>query len=377
MILPVIILIIVILRLREWVYERGWPNNLQVRIRFSESAVYEGDISELTEEISNRKRLPIPEMEAGFRFPKGICFLDAENIVISDFVYKRDVFSLRGMEAVTRKYRIGCAARGRYPITQVTARAWSLFHRRKYERTFSEDENESGQEQSGQELLVYAGFTDISGIRAVCNTLLGIQMSRKSIYEDPFSFSSIREYQPDDPMKQINWKASARMDRLMVNTFSSVRSEQYFVFLDISDRRIMKEKELTELGIRIAASLCRDVIRSGQEIGLAVNTDPPAVFYPERGNSQLQKIEWFLTGDFSGDSGKKDKWTSFEKLLSDVMPGLQDRICIVISKENDDALAGILHAHAQEGLPAVKVTPLIQNGEERPDVNMIGTASRI
>ena len=343
MILILLILIPVILFVWNRYYGKNWSRGLTATIHFGQGMVYAGQKASLTEEVQNRKRMPLTELEAGFRIGKGVEFLDAENIVVSDYVYKRDIFSLRGMEGVIRTYHLDCPKRGRYRISQIVLKCWSFFHRYQYEK----------ETDGTDELLVFAAPTDVSRIEALCDTLLGETESRRSLYEDPFTFAGIREYQPTDPMKQINWKATAKAGSLMVNSYASVRSEQLLVYLDISDRRILKEEDLVELAISTAASLSRRMTKKGLEIGLAVNTSPPRVFAPRRGQEQLQQIELFLTEDFTDQ-----ETVPFEEMIEmDLFPGTgQDRVNVYISKEiTPDGLSGKIHTGQKPGITAVPV----------------------
>lgn len=45
-------------------------------------------------------------------------------------------------------------------------------------------------------------------------------------------FYSIREYQPNDPLRLVNWKAAARYDELMVNEYEDERSTQSVALID-------------------------------------------------------------------------------------------------------------------------------------------------
>ena len=355
MILFLLLLVPAILFLWERIYRNLWDRELDTGLRFPRSIAYAGEEAELTEIVTNRKRFPLSAVEIGFRIPKGIRFLDAENIVVSDYVYKRDVFSLRGMEAVTRRYHLECQKRGRYPISQVTLRTWSLFHSRQYEIELEKTD----------ELTVYAKRTDVSKIVSLCDTILGTAESTRSLYEDPFTFSSIREYTPQDPMKNINWKASARMGNLMVNTYASVRSEQFFIFLDISDRGIWKEEELVEKGISAAATLCQKLMKKGLETGLAINTIPPTVFSPKRGAEQLGEIERFLTEDF-----KEKEALPLEELAT--YPVTKDgRICIYISKNTNQEMTEKLRGLSNGMLPALMVVPVFEQGIPTLKVQML------
>lgn len=101
-------------------FRRNWMKELCVQLHFSEPAVYAGGEVTLTETIENRKKLPLHILEITFRVKKGVIFPDAENVTESDYVYKRDVFSMLGMERIIRKYKIRAVKRGHYEISQDT-----------------------------------------------------------------------------------------------------------------------------------------------------------------------------------------------------------------------------------------------------------------
>ena len=348
-------------------YSRFWSRHLETDITFSDQTAYAGDTLKLEEVITNRKRLPLPRLEVSFRIPKGLRFVDAENTVVSDYVYKRDIFSLRSMEMITRRYLVLCEHRGRYGVSQVELLTQPLLG--KPSRLSAGGPKTLSGDAAGPagtplpQLLVYAGHTDVSGIEKLCDQLLGEQESRRSLYEDPFLFNGIRAYEPTDPIKYINWKAMARTGELMVNTFASVRSVSLMIYLDVSDEKILKEDVLVEEGIRAAASLIRQQISRSQPAGLAINTNPPVRFEPGRGTDLLSKIEYALTADF-----KSEDTLPFVRLFEDepVSPA-SPVIRVLISKNMRD--------HELEALPfrAVVVIPTLKDGAPATAVRLSGS----
>ena len=276
-------------------YQKTWDKNLSFRLDFDSQAVYAGEKAGLSEVIENRKKLPVPFLEIGFRIQKGILLPDAENVLTSDYVYKRDLFSLLGMESITRHYTAECPRRGCYSFSQMVMNCRSLLFRYTYTKELQCDKN----------LYVYAARTDVSDILPALESMFGEFESSRKYLEDPFAFSGIRSYTLQDPMKTINWKASARTGSLMVNTFTSVLSSRIMVYLDVSDRFLLKKDDLLEACISSAATLCSLFIGQGMETGLFVNAPEGAntVFYlpPARGRQQLKMIEQFLTGNFSSE----------------------------------------------------------------------------
>ena len=244
-------------------YSRHWNTNLTVSLDFVENFVYTGDQVEMTEQIENRKKMMLPVLEVGFHMDKNLAFHDCENTSVSDFTYKRDIFALLGRQRVTRKLTLDCTRRGYYRIDTSHLTSFSILHRRRFSVECPAD----------TELYVYAARTDVSEILVACERLMGSLQCAKRFYEDPFAFSSIREYTVTDPMNTINWKASARTGELMVNTFESTLTEKVMIYLDVEDSGILKYEHLTEASISVAASLAQKLIGRGMEVGICVNVD--------------------------------------------------------------------------------------------------------
>lgn len=242
-------------------YAKHWHKNLMITLNFLQEFVYAGDQAEMTEQIENRKRLVLPVLEVAFHVDKKLAFHDCENTSVSDFTYKRDIFALLGNQRVTRKLTLNCTHRGYYRIDRSYLTAFSMLHRRRFSIEFPAD----------TELYVYAARTNVSNILVTCERLMGSVQCAKRLFEDPFAYASIREYTVTDPMKTINWKASARTGELMVNTFESTHMEKVMIFLDVEDSGILKYEYLTEDSISVAASLAQKMITKGMEVGLCTN----------------------------------------------------------------------------------------------------------
>lgn len=242
-------------------YAKHWHKNLMITLNFLQEFVYAGDQAEMTEQIENRKRLVLPVLEVAFHVDKKLAFHDCENTSVSDFTYKRDIFALLGNQRVTRKLTLNCTHRGYYRIDKSYLTAFSMLHRRRFSMEFPAD----------TELYVYAARTNVSNILVTCERLMGSVQCAKRLFEDPFAYASIREYTVTDPMKTINWKASARTGELMVNTFESTHMEKVMIFLDVEDSGILKYEYLTEDSISVAASLAQKMIAKGMEVGLCTN----------------------------------------------------------------------------------------------------------
>lgn len=259
----ILLLAALLLLLLGWniYYRRHWYRQVDVTLDFDRTSVYAGEQVELTEVITNRKKLPLPVLEVGFHTRKELVFQDTENTNVSDYIYKRDIFAVLGRQRITRKIPILCQKRGYYKVEEADITAFSLLYRKRYSQALT----------TNAAIYVYPAQVNVSGTMTVCERMLGIMQCSRHLYEDPFTFRGIREYTTSDPMKTINWKASARTGGLMVNTFDSVMTQKVMLYLDVEDGGILKQEELVEESIALAASLIRKCMRQGMEAGLLTN----------------------------------------------------------------------------------------------------------
>ena len=303
-------------------YAAHWSRNLTVSLNFVQNYVYMGDQAQMTEKIENHKKLMLPILEVSFHMDKRLLFHDYENTSVSDFVYKRDIFALLGYQRITRKLTLDCTRRGYYRIDQSYLTSFSILHKKRF----------SIERPANTELYVYAARVDVSDILVICERLMGNIQCAKRLYEDPFAFSSIREYNISDPMNTINWKASARTGELMVNTFESTLTEKVMIYLDMEDSTIIKYEYLIEDSVSVAASLSQKFISRGMEVGLCINTEPIAdvsadsnviTIEPAGGKKHLSNIEQTLA---------KCKSTEKSMPFSSLPASPEDTVIIIISK---------------------------------------------
>ena len=337
----------------EFYYHRVWRKAVDVRLWFDTDARYAGGQTKLYEVIENRKRMPLPVLEVGFHTKKELDFADTENTSVSDYIYKRDVFSVLGMQRITREIAVNCQKRGHYAVSDADLATHTLLYRKRYSIDIETDAS----------IYVYAKMTDVSEIMTVCERMLGTLQCAKRLYEDPFAFRTIRGYTTDDPMKTINWKASAKTGTLMVNTFDSVQSQKAMIFLDVADTGILKQESLVEEGIAVAATLLRTLFHQNIETGFAFNSAGGGEWLlPTNRKSRLIELERTLA-DYDAAGGT----SPFLDLIADgkkMREGLtDDTLRIVITKNYDETLWRALQETAKDS--AVLVICPVYRGERQ------------
>jgi uncharacterized protein (DUF58 family) len=104
-------------------------------------------------------------------------------------------------------------------------------------------------------------------------------------------FYSMRGYVAGDDPKWINWKATARYRRLIVNETEAERVTDVMVVLD-TDVTFYEpaEPELFERGVRAAASMARLLLKQGNRVGLILQGEERGVVPPRFGKRQERNI---------------------------------------------------------------------------------------
>ncbi|MFN3421392.1 MAG: DUF58 domain-containing protein [Armatimonadota bacterium] len=97
-------------------------------------------------------------------------------------------------------------------------------------------------------------------------------------------FEEVREYQPGDDVRMIDWNVTARMGKPYVKKFRHERELRVFVLVDISPSLEFgtQGKLKSELAAEVAAALILAAIRSNDRVGLLLFTDRIEKFIPPR-----------------------------------------------------------------------------------------------
>lgn len=84
---------------------------------------------------------------------------------------------------------------------------------------------------------------------------------------------NIREYRQGDPLRQVHWKATARMQRPMVREVAEEQQESFVVWVD-APAQLWQQGPQFETLCSIAASLAEDLFRKEKLYGFALGNGP-------------------------------------------------------------------------------------------------------
>ncbi|MDO4327972.1 MAG: DUF58 domain-containing protein [Lachnospiraceae bacterium] len=243
------------------VYSRYWDRGLQARLWFAQPALREGERGELKEVVENRKRMPLPVLHVNLQINRSLVFASQENTAVSDQAYRRDVFSVLPYQQITRTLPFTAAKRGYYPCREVELVGRTLFFQGPFVKKIPQQTS----------LYVYPKAISMEPVKAACQEMLGEYLWKKRLFEDPFSFQGIRDYEPHDSFRQVNWKAYGRTGQLKVNVFEHTAMAKAEILLNLKGDSIWTEELLLEGVIRVGAALAEQWIALGVPVGLQTN----------------------------------------------------------------------------------------------------------
>ncbi|CAB50535.1 DUF58 domain-containing protein [Pyrococcus abyssi] len=148
---------------------------------------------------------------------------------------------------------------------------------------------------NGEKILVIPKLSATSRLlyKRMAHKLLP-QLSLSKTGPQSTDFLEIREYRPGDPFKAINWKATARSGKLLVNEFEREGKDTIMIFLD-SRISVLEGEKVFEKAISLAYSLAMVHLKKGDNVGLYI-IGQGKIVTPSSSASQMQTIMKALIG---------------------------------------------------------------------------------
>jgi uncharacterized protein (DUF58 family) len=221
-----------------------------------------GETAVLTVRITNRKPLPIPWMEVRVELPSGIAPPSTEATVPPSSVFAG--IAPRPRERMTLRFPLEVAQRGAYVIGPASVRAGDWLG-------FVEEERPV---PIALEIVAHpapVGVLDrhLASLRPVAEAA-----TRRGLVPDPLRFRGVREYRGGDPVKEIHWKASARLRTLQTKLYEPATSLDAVFLVNVASYDqywIQVDPDGTELIVGAAAELVRFAADAGRQVGLITN----------------------------------------------------------------------------------------------------------
>ena len=115
--------------------------------------------------------------------------------------------------------------------------------------------------------------------------------SRRSL-EETVNASHTREMVPNDPMRLIHWKSTARYNKFFVHQFEGTPAGDWWILLDLHQASQLGEgwNSTEEHGVILAASLAMQGLNEEHAVGMTVNGNEPSWIVPRRNEYQARTM---------------------------------------------------------------------------------------
>jgi uncharacterized protein (DUF58 family) len=166
-------------------------------------------------------------------------------------------------------------------------------------------------------------------------------------------FAGIREYVPGDRQRQINWPASTRRGRLMVNTFAAERSQDIVLLVDATSDVGEPGTSALDMGLRGAAAAARAYLARRDRVGVITYQWGGARWLaPSLGRRQVYKIiDTMLQADATWSQG-----ASFRRLPRAALP--PGSLVVAFSPLLDQRFVEALRDMRERGFPLIVIDVL-------------------
>lgn len=279
------VIILAAFLLQRRFYVKYWQDDLDVNVKFLNAEVPETQRGTLQIVVENRKKLPLSALVVKFQTDKHLEFEKNKGSISTDQFYHNDVFQIGSGERITRTLHFVGTKRGYYRINNVDLTSFDLLMSCELHSSF----------QPSESIYVLPKPYESRSFQLMLQQLNGEMLTKRNLYEDPFELRGIREYQPFDSMRSINWKATARTGKFMVNQKNYTSPKSVRIFLNLEDRHLIKKKDELEECIRISAGLAKYLLEQGIKVSFYCNgpdvlTGEPTLKSGGKGPNQISSI---------------------------------------------------------------------------------------
>jgi len=221
-----------------------------------------GETAVLTVCVTNRKPLPIPWLELRVELPPGIAPPSAQPRIPPTSVFAG--IAPRSRERMTLRFPLEVSQRGAYVVGPASVRAgdWLGF----------------AQEERGVplalEIVAHPAPVGVLDRHRASLRPVAEAATRRGLVPDPLRFRGVREYRGGDPVKEIHWKASARLRSLHTKIYEPATSLDSVFLVNVASYDqywIQVDPGGTELIVGAAAELVRFAADAGRQVGLITN----------------------------------------------------------------------------------------------------------
>ncbi|WEG12408.1 DUF58 domain-containing protein [Pullulanibacillus sp. KACC 23026] len=294
--------------------------------------LFGGESLTLTIEISRKLAFPLFYLVVQDQLPKRLLQKEPHRKKEKT----KGLFSLGFKRRVSFTYQLSDMPRGDYRFTEIELRTGDFFGFIQKKRTVSLDNS----------VVVYPRVQTLDEWKPVELAFGGSHRSKKQFEQDLTSFSSIRDYLPGDRLSWLDWKATARANRLVTKQFDYPMNRDMIVVLDCFGVAQAENRGNFERSVSLAASLLDRITRFGASVGFIAIGNQSAFFEM----SNQARAKWQILNYLVGVEPNGEGTSSFT--LSKYLQRLPHHASIVyVTTQSNEKDSQLLYDIASRGMP--------------------------
>lgn len=275
-----------------WTWTRYALHRLDTDVEISQTHAFVGETLNLRLRIANRKIVPLTALQVRINLPE---ILEPSNQGFSKLhesepqegVVVRST-SLRWYERLTWDFQLPLITRGHFQLARVDLKSGDLFGVYRRQRT----------DEAEHTLWVYPEVVSLERLGLPRLRPQGELRGGQRLFEDPTRLQTIRDYRPGDPLKKVDWKATARRQSLQSRVYDPSSDLIAVVALNVSTLPHAWQGffgDIFERAVSVAASLANDFSQERVPVGLLANCtwpghDTAIRVPPSRAPGQMTRI---------------------------------------------------------------------------------------
>jgi len=194
---------------------------------------------------------------------------------------------------------------------------------------------------------VYPNFAAIShyALLATDNNLSQMGIIKKRRRGEGQDFHQLREYREGDALRQIDWKATSRIQKLISREYQDERDQEIIFMLDCGHRMLAKDDDLSHFDHTLNALLLLSYValRQGDAVGLGTFAGDQRWIAPRKGQHTVQSI-LNTVYDLQPSSESPD----YSKAATDLLIRHKKRALVII-------LTNVRDEDTEDLLPAIQL----------------------
>lgn len=259
-----------------WVVAWSWNRASLARVSYEREAeptrAFIGESIHVRMRISNKKALPVPWVRVEESFPSGMVEKDQPRKLRVEQGANpiTKATSLARYERVTWNFDLECRERGLFRFGPARVTSGDVFG------FFTSERHQPEQTH----VLVYPKTFSLPEIGIPANRPFGETKGGLPFYEDPTRLRALRDYTPNDPLRRVDWKATARSQEMKVRVFDPSVTQAIMI---VQDARTLGRESgqwgyspiYLERAVTAAASIARWGLEQRYSVGYATNSVSP------------------------------------------------------------------------------------------------------